>query len=57
MPSKPKQTYVKPNGRPQLFTYHAPSDIYEYLMKVMKERGVPRNRALTEIIEEHRDKP
>lgn len=57
MPTKQrKPTYAKPNGKPQLFSYHAPADVYEYVLKIARERGVSRNMAITLIVEEHRDR-
>lgn len=48
-------SYPKPDGKSRLFTYHAPNDVYAYLMEIVEARGVSRNKAITEIILEHQE--
>lgn len=45
--------YPQPDGKSRLFTYHAPADIYPYILAFVEEHGVSRNLAITEIIREH----
>jgi hypothetical protein len=48
-------TYPQPDGKSRLFTYHAPDPIYAYVLKIADERGISRNKAITEIVTEHQE--
>lgn len=49
-----KPAYAEANGRTQQITAFLRGENYEYLLAETERRGVARNKALNEIIAEHR---
>ena len=46
--------YIAPTGHSLAFTLHISAENYAYVYGLARDRGVPRNRVINEMLAEHR---